>query len=71
MRLQIIEFFFAELEHEVGGKPINMSLHVPDKNSSLHFIEPGEVRVHHDLMATNQIDLLLNGLKRDKLAVRF
>ncbi len=65
MGLQVVEFVFGELKHEAGRKSIYMPLHVPYEDAGLDTIKLGQVLVQHDLVTTNQIDPLLDGLHRD------
>ena len=78
MRFQVVEFVFGELKHEVGGKPIYMTLHVPYtrmrvsyEDAGLDAIKLGQVLVQHDFVRTNQIDPLLDGLHRNDLLLGF
>lgn len=68
---QIGIFPGCKLKHEIFGKSVDVAPDSAIKRLRLHPIEPGQIYVQHDFLATNQNDGVCNAFERDNRASPF
>ena len=58
--IQVAEFLFAELKHEVGGKTIEIPLHGLNQGARFHIVEFSQIRTQNGPLATQEENALFN-----------
>ncbi len=64
MRLPIFELIFIQLEHKVLWETLYITFHLFIKTSGLYSIQPSQVTIKHNLLATDNVDEVLDILQR-------